>query len=192
MSDILSVNILARLALAQAQSVDDTLKSWQLPCDKLPSEVGLSQLVHLGVRMYEDIENAYTEGYTRTVKDASMTLGELQQERSAFAEIFRIGAQAAYRIWECLDQIAKTTGQPIAGSERLLQTAERFKQLQARLADEWPVCSPEEEQEARTKNERGYGIDLDDAFAEIAGVDKATWLERVAKHKRTHPQGGQE
>ncbi|HWG43483.1 MAG TPA: hypothetical protein VN688_11910 [Gemmataceae bacterium] len=192
MPDTASENILVRLVQAQAQSVDDTLKSWQLPRGKPPSEVGLSRLVQIGVRLYDDMEGAYTEGYARAVKDASLSLADLQRERQAFGEIFRTGAQAAYRLWEFLDRIAKTTGQPIKGADRLRQTAEQFKHLQARLADEWPVCSPEEEREARTSSERGEGMELDDAFAEIAGVDKASWLERVAEYKRKHLQGGQE
>lgn len=192
MPDTLSDNILIRLVKAQAQSVEDTLKSWQLPRGKPLSETGLSRLVQIGIRMYEDMESAYTEGYTHIVKDASLTAEDLQRERRVFSEIFRLGAQGAFRMGECLDQIASVTGQPIEGSERLRQTAEQFKQLQARLAEEWPVCSPEEEGEARMRSESGQAMELNDAFAEIAGVDRATWLEHVAEHKQRHPRGGQE
>jgi hypothetical protein len=192
MIETFSDNLLARLALVQARSVDDTLKTWQLPREKPPSKADLSRLVQIGVRMYEDIESAYAEAYSRAVKDASLTVADLQRERCAFDEVFRCGAQAAYRIWEYLDRIAQATGQPIEGRQRLRQTAEQFKYLQARLAEEWPVCSSEEERETRTKIESNRGMELDDAFAEIAGVDKAEWLERVAEHKRKYPQNGQE
>jgi hypothetical protein len=72
----------------------------------------------------------------------------------------------------------------VEGTDRLLEAARHFKELRARLAEEWPACSPEEEQEAMAQARRGEGLELDDAFAQIAGVDKATWLQRVAAHEQ--------
>ncbi len=111
---------------------------------------------------------------------------------SGFGEALRLSARGTYGWWEHFDQIAKETGQRIGGIERLLAVAEKFKQLQIRLADEWPVCSAEEAEEVLTQMERGEGMELDDAFAQIAGIDKADWLERVEEHKRKYRQGGKQ
>jgi hypothetical protein len=184
MPGTLGDNIFVRLVLAQAHCVEDALKSWQPPRDRPPTEASLSRLVDFGVRMVEDMESAYTEGFGRDVKDASMSVEDFRKEFRAFSEVCRVGALVVYRLWECLDQITTETGLPIPRSERLLDSVERFKQLQRRLAEEWPVAEAEEEQ--------GEGVELDDAFADIAGMDKAAWLERVAQHKRKHPPHGQE
>jgi hypothetical protein len=51
------------------------------------------------------------------------------------------------------------------------------------LRESWPVGSEEEEQRALADLKEGKGVELDDAFAEIAGVSKEEWLRRVAEHK---------
>jgi hypothetical protein len=188
----MSDNILLRLVHAQAQSVDEVLESWRLSQNGPLSASSLSQLVHMGVRMYEDLENAYRGCYEHGVKDASMSLEELQQQRHFFEEAVQVSARATHRLWGCLQQIAQATGQSSQAGDQLQETAERFRQLQARLAEEWPVASVAEEQQAWSQHELSQALEIDNAFAEIAGVDRATWLERVAEHKRKYPQAGQE
>ena len=193
MPNTLGENIEVREVRARARSFDETAQSWE-PLRDMPRSLAefAARVVRDSSTLYDDVETIYTEAYESYIKDASMDPATLQAERHAFGEALRLSARGTYGWWEHFDQIAKETGRPIGGIERLLEVAEKFKQLQIRLADEWPVCSTEETAEVQTQFERGEGMALEDAFAKIAGVDKAGWLERVEEHKRKRRQGGQE
>ena len=52
------------------------------------------------------------------------------------------------------------------------------------------MCNSEEEQKTLAQISQGDRMELDDAFAEIAGVDKATLLQRAAEHKWKSDQTG--
>jgi hypothetical protein len=51
------------------------------------------------------------------------------------------------------------------------------------LEESWPVSEEETEQQALAELKSGQGLELDDAFAQIAGVSKDEWERRVAEHK---------
>jgi hypothetical protein len=52
------------------------------------------------------------------------------------------------------------------------------------VLERWPVGSDEEIAQARAAANRGEGLDLDEAFAEIAGVDAAAWRQRVEEYRQ--------
>jgi hypothetical protein len=52
------------------------------------------------------------------------------------------------------------------------------------LLANWLVGSDEEMAAARASAARGEGLELDEAFAQIAGVSVAEWHRRVEEHKR--------
>lgn len=56
-----------------------------------------------------------------------------------------------------------------------------------RVIDEgWPVESAADEQRALEEMKSGNVLELDDAFARIAGVLPQEWQQRVEEHKRRH------
>ena len=61
--------------------------------------------------------------------------------------------------------------------------AERLR-VDATLAERWPVVSEEEEQESLAAMKNGAFVELDEAFAGLAGVTKEVWDARVEEHKR--------
>jgi hypothetical protein len=188
-----SENLLGRFFLDQTELLGDTLEVWRHLQDKPLSDDRLAPFVDLGLRMYKRLESLYEEGYARAVKDQALTVAAAQRERRVLEAAFRIGAEWSWRFWEVVRDLTAIAGRPVEGTDRLLEAARRFKELQARLAEEWPACSPEEEQEALAQVRRGEGLELDDAFAQIAGVDKATWLQRVAAHEqKQRPRADQE
>jgi len=53
-----------------------------------------------------------------------------------------------------------------------------------RVLERWPVGSPEQVAQARKAGQPEDYLDLHEAFAQIAGVDVATWRQRVEKRTR--------
>jgi hypothetical protein len=60
------------------------------------------------------------------------------------------------------------------------QEYDHFGQL---LNERWPVEDEENEQRAVAEMQSGGGLELDDAFAQIAGVSPAAWQQRVGEHR---------
>jgi hypothetical protein len=81
---------------------------------------------------------------------------------------------------------AEHTEEPLRGIQADLE------QLRQEHKDAWPWCSEDEMDEARAESARGETLELDEAFAEIAGVSREEWLHRVEQHKRRkgEQQGG--
>jgi hypothetical protein len=52
------------------------------------------------------------------------------------------------------------------------------------LDESWPVSDEKEEAQALADVKGGKGLELEDAFADIAGVPKDEWMRRVAEHKK--------
>ncbi len=50
--------------------------------------------------------------------------------------------------------------------------------------ENFPIPSEEQRQQARVERAAGGGLELDDAFAEIAGCTKEEWLARVRAHEQ--------
>jgi hypothetical protein len=191
MTDLLSGSM-ARFVLEQTELMGVTLEVWRDLRGNPPSDVQLSRFVELGLQVYQRMQSLYSEAYRRVVKDQAVNVADAQRERRLLGAVYRAGAEWSWRFWEVLRDIRLMTGRQVEGTDRLLEAATQFRDLQSRLVKEWPVCSPEEEQQALAQVGGGEGMELDDAFAQIAGVDKTAWLERVAEHKRKHHQTGQE
>jgi hypothetical protein len=190
MPDIATENLLVEFFTIQFDSLNRTLEMWQRLEDS-SSRSDWSEFISLHERLYEK-DSDYTKGFERLVKDTSLDISVLQKERRVFETVLLGGSEICTRSWEFLDQIGKQTGRPIEGYNRLLDVAKKFEQRKAKVVDEWPVCSPEEEKQVWDEIRRGEGIELDEAFAQIAGVDRETWLNRVAEHQRKKQGNGQE
>lgn len=77
---------------------------------------------------------------------------------------------------------------PRAILEEVLK-ALREKQVEVTIAVEPPVAGPTRE-EAFEQFRSGQALELDDAFAQIAGVSKDEWAARVAAHRPPPAAGG--
>jgi hypothetical protein len=67
---------------------------------------------------------------------------------------------------------------------RLEQEVQRLVVAKQRMLERWPVGSPEEIAKARAGGRPEDYLDVDDAFAQIAGVDVETWRQRLEKRIR--------
>ena len=72
------------------------------------------------------------------------------------------------------------TEEPLRGIQANLE------RLRQEHKDSWPWCSEQDLDDARAEIVRGETLEMDDAFAEIAGVSREEWLQRVEEHKLNH------
>jgi hypothetical protein len=81
-------------------------------------------------------------------------------------------------------QAAEQEGQRVPRAAELARAADELAALRKEVVERWPWISERSIAEARAEIARGEFLELDDAFEQIAGVDKETWLKRVEEHKR--------
>ena len=84
-----------------------------------------------------------------------------------------------------LDQAIATVGAFEDHTEEPLRGIQaNLEQLRQEHKDSWPWCSEQDLDEVRAEIVRGETLEMDDAFAEIAGVRREEWLRRTEEHKR--------
>jgi hypothetical protein len=79
----------------------------------------------------------------------------------------------------------KRRGLSIGYVEELGRAAEELRQLRTYAVSHWPWIDEAMVAEAVVDYKRGDSLPLVEAFADIAGVDSATWLRRVEGHQRS-------
>jgi hypothetical protein len=89
-------------------------------------------------------------------------------------------------------QEASSHGQKVQGLPRLDEVIREIEAFRSEVFDSWPWTPTKEEwDEAVAEFERGGGVDIDDAFAEAAGVSREEWLRLVEQRRRTRDGSGQ-
>ncbi len=77
-----------------------------------------------------------------------------------------------------------------SGIERLDQALAEARRMRADLETNWLWFTKEAEEEARASIARGEGVDVEEAFAQMAGLTVEELRERVEAHKQKyHPNG---
>jgi hypothetical protein len=86
----------------------------------------------------------------------------------------------------------RSHGQNVPSLPQLLETIRKVEALRSEALDNWPWTPTKQEwDEAAAEFERGEGVDIDDAFAEAAGVSREEWLRLVEERRRTEAGAGQ-
>jgi hypothetical protein len=75
-------------------------------------------------------------------------------------------------------------GLSIGHVEDLGRAVGELRELRAYVVTHWPWLDKADIEEAEADYARGDYLPLDEAFAEIAGVDKETWLARAEERRR--------
>jgi hypothetical protein len=112
------------------------------------------------------------------------TFAEARETREVLDRVFADRIDAAEKILALAADAAARTGQPIPETEGLASAAEDVRRLRRELAERWPVCTDDEMEEVRRQIARGEGMELDDAFAAIAGVGVEEWRRRVEARRK--------
>jgi hypothetical protein len=151
----------------------------------------LESMVPLCVELPRELERAYAWECNRAVTGDQDAVA-LRETRACMAEGFKQSTDLVEEMLNMLDLLERCSGRTAGGRTELLRARGSLHALTARLEEEWPICTEGEAAEALAAAGRGEALDADHAFAQIAGVDRAAWAERVAEHKRRYPRAGQE
>ena len=82
-------------------------------------------------------------------------------------------------------------GQTVEGAAELQTTIAELEGMRARHWNNWPWTPTKEEwNEGVADFQRGDSLPADEAFAEIARMDRDAWLRRVEEYKRRRGRGG--
>jgi hypothetical protein len=116
-------------------------------------------------------------------KVPDLTVAWLRERRQAIEEL----AAKYLELVATLKGLVGSASGSTAGHEqlcRLDQEVQRFVDAKEKVLMRWPVGGPEEVVGAWNDEPPEDYLDVDEAFAQIAGVDLATWRRRIEKRTR--------
>jgi hypothetical protein len=119
--------------------------------------------------------------FKRVFKEHDCSVGWLRERRKAIADLSDDFLRLAESIKASAVGAWQAAGSP-SGSDfvaRLDDAIQSVAQAKQNMLERWPVGSDEEISEGRAAAQRGEGVDVDVAFAQIAGVDVASWRQRM-------------
>ncbi len=121
--------------------------------------------------------------YKRIFKVPDLTVAWLQERRQAIEELTAIYLELVASLKGLAGPVADSSrGKDQIG--RLDQEVQRFVDAKQRVLARWPVGSPQEIAKAGARGRPEDYLDVDEAFAQIAGVDVETWRQRIEKRTR--------
>ncbi len=86
----------------------------------------------------------------------------------------------------------RSHGQVVPSLPQLLEVLREVEAIRSQALDNWPWAPTKKEwDEAVAEFDRGEGVDIDDAFADAAGLSREEWLRLVEERRRTKDGSGQ-
>lgn len=120
--------------------------------------------------------------HKRVFQEPHPTVRWLRERRQAIEELCKSFLVLAASVREIVGQLPDT-----AYADRQTQLDNAMRAVSAARDDvlrRWVVGSDEEIAAAQAAAARGEGVDVDEAFAQIAGVDVGTWRRRIEEFER--------
>ena len=112
-------------------------------------------------------------------------MDDYASEGEALRRAFSAVAGALEKLEELARSLETLMGRPAAGRAELAAAAAAVERLRDDTLRHWPWPPTEGDiQRVREAVGRGETLELDAAFAEIAGVSTEEWRRRVEEHKR--------
>ena len=179
-----------RMAEVSVGHVDEFLRLWPGP-DAHDPEDELLQGAEVFVREALALPPLVHKAWASVTRRVGS--GQIDDYGEAGKRILSVLVATAASLGRALayaESVAGRTRRPVAGLAELRDSSRQFEEWRQRAMRSW-LWPPTAEEWARIKEDmaRGEGLELEDAFAEIAGVSREEWLRRVDERKRGH--GGQ-
>jgi len=123
--------------------------------------------------------------HRRVFTEPNLTVTWLRERRRVIEELSENYVQVAQSVRDSAFRAWQAAGSP-SGVDfgRLDDSIAAVRRAKQELLGRWLVGTDEEMAEAQAAASRGEGLDLDEAFAQLAGVDVATWRQRVEEYKQ--------
>lgn len=120
----------------------------------------------------------------KDLMDGLVEATHVNQVRQTFWAMFRGDLEFMKSIQEEV-QLLQQAGQSVSGAADLENAIRKTERLRDDVFRYWDESSEEDLRLAREEVARGEGLELTDAFAEVAGVDRDTWRYKVEEYQRS-------
>src|SRR5437899_1663672 len=184
----MAASVLVRVSRNQLDAFDEAIESaksdiaeaWKSERHKAIVAGNLRGLL----RFSQEIPNVLRHHWQSTLDLIALRLIEDYEEtgqelRKAFEKALHILSRL-----EGLVQSFEQAGGVVEGAEALATRIEDVRRMEAGILGRWPHFTDKDMADALSELEGGECLEPAEAFAQIAGVDKETWLQRVEERKR--------
>ncbi len=176
-----------QLQLDRVRSLHNVLEPWKTGSEETLTVWNAEELVRETLEFCAGVRSMWEAALLRACAEENPTVAALQQEREAIEQLLTDLSAEVDRVRVLVEGVVVRTGQTLPNYSRLAEAAHDLAALKTEVAVKWPVCNRVELADARAAIARGEGLDLADTFAQIAGLDRETWLTRVAERRRQNP-----
>lgn len=151
------------------------------------AEFTFLDLVELCSDLAEAGQQFMEQEYKRIFQEPDVSVAWLQQRRRVIEELSDSFLDFARSLRNSVAQSARFVGSSTgkAAADRLETAVQRIVAARQSVLERWPVGSDQEIDQARIGGSEEDYLEPEEAFAQIAGVDVATWRQRMEKYKRT-------
>jgi hypothetical protein len=184
----MSTNVLSRISKGQLRGFEEALEaaktdieeSWK--SEEHRGAVGRDLQCIIGQalqipKMLRDVRNStFDRLFDHKVDDYDQTRKELR-------EAFDPGLRIIARVLELVGAFERLGG-TLSGASELRLANDQVRWLEKEIFEEWPWFAELDTAKTLDDVRRGEFIDITDAFAQAAGVDRESWLRHVEEHKR--------
>lgn len=183
----MSETLLFRLYRGQVKALQETVEAWQAEHHHAMMARGIEDIVRVCLDAPAIVKRVWNETFAK-IRD-----GEVEDHNETRRELWTL----IDNILGILDTVRglalswEQKGNVIAGTADLERVIAEVQKQQHFIFEHWSEFSQETVDRAQAEYARGEFLELFDAFASIAGVDRATWLKRVEEHKRKYHGGEQ-
>jgi hypothetical protein len=159
------------------------LRNWQPAPDRAPSAEDLADMAQVALATPDTLRTLCDRVLLRAVRGDYPDVADLRLARRRLEAVL---AEASAAITHLLDLMAQAgdAGRTVSTADELRGAAAAIQQLHQRVAERWPVCDEEELRAVNEQISRGEFLDVEEAFAEMAGSDKEALRARLDEHKR--------
>ena len=151
-----------------------------------PGRQELEDLVALCIDLSASGRDLLEKEYRRLFKEPKLTVAWLRERRQVMEELTAGFLHLAESVRACVREAGEAAATLPARQvvSRLDDAINTLGQARQSVLERWPVGTDDQIAEARASAARGEGLDVDEAFAQIAGVPVEAWRLRVEEYKR--------
>jgi hypothetical protein len=181
--ETMSGNIVLEIQRRQTVAAREALETWLTANPGEIHSAALDDLIRLCLGAPARLREAERQAFDGPRGNDRASYDVLEALREVFGEEIRLLESVRHLVLE-----ARSAGQAVDTAADLERAITETVTLRDRLFAHWEPFTAEKARQAREAIARGeHFLDLEDAMAQAAGVDRETWLQKVEERKQ--PRG---
>jgi len=179
-------NLLSRVHQNTVRLLEEEVESWKAEHNHAMLVRGVEDALRLCRNFPAALRTAWDSLFVRAragqIEDyhaTGMTLQELFSHT--------LGILDTLRQWA---RLLEGEGYQVESVAELDRDIEEVRRFQEEIFAAWPDFREQDVHEGLAERARGECLELDEAFASLAGVDKDAWLRRLEERRRPFDAGG--